>query len=65
MDTCKRWWGNKHNFGKWEIDRRQYIYENHIVLGEIVKLNTGELFIQKRKCQNCNLAEFNKQVIEI
>lgn len=63
MKICKKWYGYKHDWSKWEVVSTNTLesyypeYKKQIVIGHIIT--------QKRKCLICGFVEYNKQTIKI
>lgn len=59
--SCERWWGEKHDFDKWEHEVSDISNKD----SDGSKRKIGQWIVQKRVCQSCGLAQFSKLRIEL
>lgn len=59
MNKCKRWYGEKHNWGKWSIKKRNDIFSTEWGVRRMV----GEMIIQERQCLDCGKTEIDTKEI--
>lgn len=62
MKSCKKLFGYKHNWGKWEYVKDFELDSKNMQTGKVAK-STGRCLIQKRKCDDCGFVEVNQQKI--
>ena len=58
MDSCDRWWGKSHRWGRWEV-------ENEAELLESKNFSVGTMITQKRKCERCGFVEYSVQTVTV
>jgi predicted Zn-ribbon and HTH transcriptional regulator len=59
MNSCKKWWGYRHNWNKWTV------VEKHNLLRSSDKALIGEVIVQKQKCQDCGFERYDQQNINV
>lgn len=61
METCERWWGYKHIWDKWNIDKETNVLESYP--WETEKRTVGKAIYQRRMCLKCGLVEIKRSEV--